>query len=72
MQDQNNKTNASCPRALSPRATAPGRMNRAFLTVDLEEWYHLDYLKSFRCRESGVRVLPQIFEFLDMLDEEGV
>ena len=72
MQDQDKYTNASAPQAIPPRATAPGRMNRAYLTVDLEEWYHLDYLKGFRCRESGVRVLPQIFDFLDMLDEEGV
>ena len=47
-------------------------MKHAWLTVDLEEWYHLDYLKGFPCRESGVRVLPQIFDFLDMLDAEGV
>ena len=56
----------------APRKTPMGRMNRAYLTVDLEEWYHLDYLKGYRCRESGVRVIPQIFDFLDMLDEEGV
>ena len=67
MRDQNRKTESTLP-----RTTAPGRMNRAFLTVDLEEWYHLDYLKGTNCRESGVRVLPQIFDFLDMLDEEGV
>ena len=54
------------------RHTRPGRMNRAFLTVDLEEWYHLDYLKGYKCRETGVRVTPRIFDFLDMLDEEGV
>ena len=47
-------------------------MKHAWLTVDLEEWYHLDYLKGYPCRESGVRVLPQIFDFLDMLDAEGV
>ena len=67
MRDQNRKTESTLP-----RTTAPGRMNRAFLTVDLEEWYHLDYLKGTNCRESGVRVLPRIFDFLDMLDEEGV
>ena len=55
-----------------PRRTPRGRMKRAFLTVDLEEWYHLDYLKGYRCRESGVRVVPRLFDFLDMLDEEGV
>lgn len=47
-------------------------MERAFLTVDLEEWYHLDYLKGYPCRETGVRVVPQIYDFLDMLDDEGV
>ena len=67
MRDQNRKTASDLP-----RSAAPGRMNRAFLTVDLEEWYHLDYLKGYNCRESGVRVLPRIFDFLDMLDEEGV
>lgn len=55
-----------------PRITEKGRMNRVFLTVDLEEWYHLDYLKGYPCRETGVRVVPQLFDFLDMLDEEGV
>lgn len=47
-------------------------MNRAWLTVDLEEWYHLDYLDTAACRSTGVRVIPEIFEFLDMLDEEGI
>lgn len=70
MMDQNNPASAAVVPV--PRGTAPGRMNRAFLTVDLEEWYHLDYLKGYRCRESGVRVLPLLFDFLDMLDEEGV
>ena len=46
-------------------------MNKAFLTVDLEEWYHLDYLDTATCRDTGVRVIPQIFDFLDMLDDEG-
>lgn len=58
--------------AASLRVTPMGRMNRAFLTVDLEEWYHLDYLKGYDCRQTGARVVPRIFDFLDMLDEEGV
>ena len=48
------------------------QMKHAWLTVDLEEWYHLDYLKGYACRETGVRVVPQIYDFLDLLDEEGV
>ena len=47
-------------------------MKHAWLTVDLEEWYHLDYLKGYPCREMGVRVVPLIYDFLDMLDEQGV
>ena len=47
-------------------------MNKAFLTVDLEEWYHLEYLDTDVCRDTGVRVVPQIFDFLDLLDDEGV
>ena len=46
-------------------------MNRAWLTVDLEEWYHLDYLERAACEATGVRVVPQIFDFLDMLDDVG-
>ena len=72
MQDQDKTKNIPVNGASAPRNDPPGRMSRAFLTVDLEEWYHLDYLKGYRCRESGVRVLPQIFDFLDMLDDEGV
>jgi polysaccharide deacetylase family protein (PEP-CTERM system associated) len=69
MQDQDKKTDRT---AAPARITPPGRINRAFLTVDLEEWYHLDYLKGYDCRKTGVRVVPRIFDFLDMLDEEGV
>lgn len=47
-------------------------MKHAWLTVDLEEWYELDYLKEYHLKNSPVRVVPQIFDFLDMLDEEGV
>lgn len=47
-------------------------MKRAWLTVDLEEWYHLDYLDKQACMDTGVRVVPDLFEFLDMLDEEAV
>lgn len=47
-------------------------MKNAWLTVDLEEWYELDYLKDYHLKDTPVRVLPQIFDFLDMLDAEGV
>ena len=47
-------------------------MKRAWLTVDLEEWYHLDYLDKQTCMATGVRVMPDLFEFLDLLDEESV
>ena len=47
-------------------------MKHAWLTVDLEEWFHLDYLDKQTCMATGVRVMPDLFDFLDMLDEEGV
>lgn len=47
-------------------------MKHAWLTVDLEEWFHLDYLDKQTCMATGVRVMPDLFEFLDMLDEEDV
>lgn len=47
-------------------------MKRAWLTVDLEEWFHLDYLDKQSCMATGVRVMPDLFEFLDLMDEEGV
>jgi len=50
----------------------PGTIRSAWMTVDLEEWYDLDYLKDFRLKDTPVRVLPQIFDFLDMLDREGI
>ena len=49
-----------------------GAFDHAWITVDLEEWYDLDYLKKFDLKSSPVRVVPQIFDFLDMLDAEGV
>ena len=47
-------------------------MKHAWLTVDLEEWFHLDYLDKQTCMATGVRVMPDLFDFLDMLDEEDV
>lgn len=47
-------------------------MKNAYLTVDLEEWYELDYLKDFDLSSSGIRVVPKIYDFLDLLDKCGV
>lgn len=44
-------------------------MKTIFLTMDLEEWYHLDYLKSYRLSNSPIQVIPKIIDFLDLLDE---
>ena len=46
-------------------------MNRVYVTLDLEEWYHLDYLDTEACRATGVQVVPRIFDFLDLLDDFG-
>mgnify|MGYP001009397688 CR=1 FL=1 len=43
-------------------------MKYVYLTVDLEEWYDLDYFKGMRLDKS-IEVIPEIIEFLDLLDE---
>lgn len=44
-------------------------MKKVFLTIDIEEWYHLDYLKSYKLNKLEVETIPKIFDFLDMLDD---
>lgn len=44
-------------------------MKYVYLTVDLEEWYELDYLRDYDLKSSGVEVIPRIIDFLDLLDE---
>lgn len=43
-------------------------MKFAYLTIDIEEWYDLDYLKKYNL-DKTVEVIPEIIEFLDLLDE---
>ena len=43
-------------------------MRYVYLTVDIEEWYELDYLKDYNLKDTTVEVVPQIIDFLDMLD----
>lgn len=43
-------------------------MKYVYLTVDMEEWYNLDYLKKYNIDKS-VEVIPEIIDFLDLLDE---
>lgn len=43
-------------------------MKYTYITVDLEEWYDLDYLKGFSTDKS-IEVIPEIIDFLDLLDE---
>lgn len=43
-------------------------MKYAYLTIDIEEWYDLDYLKKYELDKS-VEVIPEIIDFLDLLDE---
>lgn len=43
-------------------------MNKVFITVDLEEWYELDYLRDFNLKSSPVEMIPKIIDFLDILD----
>lgn len=43
-------------------------MKNTYITVDIEEWYDLDYLKGHDVDRS-VEVIPEIIDFLDLLDE---
>ena len=47
-------------------------MKNVYFTVDLEEWYELDYLKDYELTGEKVKVVPQIINFLDVLDKYGV
>jgi polysaccharide deacetylase family protein (PEP-CTERM system associated) len=47
-------------------------MKKAYLTIDIEEWYHLDYLKKYEVNKNEVETIPQIFDFLDMLDKFNI
>lgn len=46
-------------------------MSTFFLTLDLEEWYHLDYLKSFSL-DTSISLVPYIDSVLDNLDQLGI
>jgi polysaccharide deacetylase family protein (PEP-CTERM system associated) len=46
-------------------------MKKFFLTLDLEEWYHLDYFKKYQL-DKKQKVIPYIKEFLDILDQYNV
>jgi polysaccharide deacetylase family protein (PEP-CTERM system associated) len=47
-------------------------MKYVYFTVDVEEWYDLDYLKDYNLEDITVKVIPQIIDFLDILDELDV
>lgn len=48
------------------------KMNKVFLTIDVEEWYHLDYLKKYNINKNNVATVPQVFDFLDVLDRLNI
>jgi polysaccharide deacetylase family protein (PEP-CTERM system associated) len=48
------------------------KMKTVFLTIDIEEWYHLDYLKKYGLNNNSVETVPKIFDFLDMLDKLNI
>lgn len=47
-------------------------MKNVYLTVDIEEWYHLEYLKKYPLNKEQVETIPEIFDFLDMLDDLNI
>lgn len=46
-------------------------MKKCFISLDLEEWYHLDYFKHNH-PDTSVRVIPQLGEFLDLLERNQI
>jgi len=44
-------------------------MKKAIMSIDVEEWYHLEYLDSCEKDRSQVKMVPAILNFLDLLDE---
>lgn len=48
-------------------------MRKYFLTLDLEEWYHLEYLKKYKDEiASDQKFVPQVLPFLKKMADEGV
>lgn len=48
-------------------------MRKYYLTLDLEEWYHLEYLKEYKDKiASDQRFVPQVLPFLKKMAGEGV
>ena len=47
-------------------------MKKAMLTVDIEEWYHLEYLDSVEEDRQRVKMVPAVFNLLDLLDEYSI
>lgn len=48
-------------------------MRKYFLTLDLEEWYHLEYVKEYVNEiASDQRFVPQVIPFLKKMADEGV
>ena len=44
-------------------------MKNAFLTIDVEEWYQLEYLDSHENDRKKVKMIPAILNLLDLLDQ---
>lgn len=46
-------------------------MRTFFLTLDLEEWYHLDYFKKYNPEKKPLMV-NNLAPFLDLLDKHNI
>lgn len=48
-------------------------MKKVFLTLDLEEWYHLEYVKPFAKQiDSDQKFVPQVIPFLKKMADEKI
>ena len=45
---------------------------QAYLTIDIEEWYHLDYLKKYELDKNSVETVRHMTDFLNLLNKIDV
>ncbi|HBX22990.1 MAG TPA: DUF3473 domain-containing protein [Desulfotomaculum sp.] len=47
-------------------------MKKVWITVDIEEWYHLEYIRKYIKDKGDFRIVPKLNDFLDDLDRLNI
>ena len=45
---------------------------KVFVTVDVEEWYHLEYIKKYIDKIGSIRVVPKMNNFINILEKMNI